>query len=94
MPISAEEHDVQNFQSTLTALCSFLPWWLLSMPFSVLSFQLSVIWVYPLLINCYKECIAFISPTLQMDGGKKNMHDSFVIVGHVWNSLCTDFLFP
>jgi len=28
------------------------------------------------------------------DGGKKNAHGSLVIIGHVWNPLCTDFLFP
>jgi hypothetical protein len=41
-----------------------------------------------------EECIAFIFPMLQMGGGKKNMLGSLVIVEHVWNPLCTNFLFP
>jgi hypothetical protein len=31
---------------------------------------------------------------LQMDGGEKNTHGSLDIVEHVWNPLCTNFLFP
>jgi hypothetical protein len=40
-----------------------------------------------------KECNDFISPMLQKGGGK-NMHGFLVIVQHVWNPLCTNFLFP
>jgi len=41
-----------------------------------------------------KECNVFISPMLLQSGGKKNMHGSLVTVEHVWNPLCTNFLFP
>jgi hypothetical protein len=40
-----------------------------------------------------EECIAFISPMLQMGGGEENTHGSSVIVEHVWNPLCTNFSF-
>lgn len=33
--ISAEECDVHDFQSTLTALCIVLPWWHLGAPFNI-----------------------------------------------------------
>ena len=34
--ISAEVHDVHNFQSTLTAPCNILPRWRLGTPFIIL----------------------------------------------------------
>jgi hypothetical protein len=79
---------VLEFQSTLTVLCNFLPWWHLGVPFSILLFQLRVKWMHPWLISCYiavEECIAFISPILQMGGGKKNTRGSLLIVEHMWN---------
>jgi hypothetical protein len=39
------------------------------------------------------ECTAFISPMLQVGGGKKTMHGFVVITEHVWNPLST-FRFP
>jgi hypothetical protein len=55
--------------------------------------------MYPRLVNCYnaiEECTAFISPTLQMGGGKKNTRGYFslVIGEHIWTPLCTNFSFP
>jgi len=43
-------------------------------------------------MNVTKECIAFICPMLQMGGGEKNTHDVLVIVEHMWNPLCKNFL--
>jgi len=49
--ISAEEPDLDDFQSTLTALWNVLPWWCLGAPFSILSFQLRVDWMNPWLVS-------------------------------------------
>jgi hypothetical protein len=38
-----------------------------------------------------EKCTAFISPMMQVGGGQKNMHSSFVIVEHMWNPLATNF---
>ena len=45
--ISAEEHDMHDFQSTLTEPHNFLPQWHLGTPFSILSFLLTVKWTHP-----------------------------------------------
>ena len=53
--------------------------------------------MHPLLVSSYiaiEKRIAFISPILQMGGGKKNMHGSWLIIEHMWNPLCTNILFP
>jgi len=47
----AHKHDVHDLRSTLTGLCYFLPRWYMSMPFSILSFQLRVSWMRTWLIN-------------------------------------------
>ena len=41
-----------------------------------------------------KECIAFISPSWQIGGDKKNTHGYWVIIQHLWNPLSTYFLVP
>ena len=38
-----------------------------------------------------EECIALISATLQMDGGKKNRR---LVIEYMWNPLCTNSSFP
>jgi len=48
--ILAEEHDVHDFQNTLTVLCNFLPQ-CLDMPFSILSFHQRVKWMQPWLLS-------------------------------------------
>jgi len=50
--ISAAEHDVHNFQSTLTVPCNFLPLWCLDTPFRILLLQLRVKWMHAWIINC------------------------------------------
>jgi len=41
--------------------------------------------------NVIEKCNAFISPMMQMGGGQKNMHGSFIIVQHMWNPFDTNF---
>jgi hypothetical protein len=83
---------VQDFHSTLTVPCNFLP-----LPFSILSLKPKVKWTHPWIVNCYnatEEGIVFISPMLLMGSGKNNMHGSLVIVEHIWNPLCEKFWSP
>jgi len=52
--------------------------------------------MHPRLINCQnaiEECIAFISPVLQMDG-KMNTHGSLISIEHKLNALSTNISFP
>jgi hypothetical protein len=94
--ILTEEYDWHDLRRTQTAPCNSVPQWHLGMPFSNLPFQLTVKRMHIRPVHCYhviKECNAFISPMLQKGGGK-NMPGSLVIVQHVWNPLCTNFLFP
>jgi hypothetical protein len=58
--ISAEEHDVNDFQSSLTTQCSFLHRSCLGTPFSILSFQLRVKWMHPLPVNRLNTLPSFL----------------------------------
>jgi hypothetical protein len=49
--ISAEERDVHDLQSILTAPCYFLPRWRSGTPFIFSSSELQVKWMYPRLVN-------------------------------------------
>jgi hypothetical protein len=51
--ISNEEHDMHDFQSTLTVLCNFLPRWHLGTKFNILSFQMRVKRMHPPLVSHY-----------------------------------------
>ena len=85
------------FQSTPTVPYNCLPWSCWGTPFSILSFRVRVKQMHAYLINhqnAIKECIALISPMLQMGCGKMNTHCFLIRDEHIWNALSTNFLFP
>jgi hypothetical protein len=95
--ILAQEHDMHDFQCTMTAQYNF---------FSLVTFghttqhsvisaegQMNASMTHQLL-HVIAECTAFFSTMLQVGGGKKNMHGSFVIIEHAWNPLSTNFSLP
>ena len=88
--------DVHDFQSIVTEQRNFLARWRLGTPFNILSSQLRFERMHPWFVNrqnAIEVCLASISQKQQMGGGKKNTLGCLVIVGHLWNPLCTNLFF-
>jgi len=91
--ISAEVHDVYDFQNTLTAPCSFRPRLRVGTPFVILYFQLRVIWMHPWLqtLECYRG-MHWLNFSNAADGWLQEEHAW--LFGHGWAHVWTNFSFP
>jgi hypothetical protein len=97
--ISAEEHNVLEFQSMLTMLCSFFlsDSGVCHSSFCCFIWGRGVRWLHPWLLDAWsamEECVAISSPMQQMGDGEMNVQGPLVIAEHAWNQLSSYVMFP